>query len=73
MIDGLSIEIDDDRGDQEFLQELADQTDFFPIAITYASGVTYQGTAQISGENPASSQNAVAAISLMGPGILTKQ
>lgn len=72
-IDGLTIEIDDDRGDQEFLQELANRNDFYPIAITYASGITYQGTAQIVGENPASSQSATAAISLMGPGVLTKQ
>jgi len=72
-LDGLTIEIDDGRGDQEFIKELADRNDFFPIAITYASGVTYQGTAQLVGENTASSQNAIAAISLMGPGILTKQ
>jgi len=72
-IDGLTIEVDDDRGDQEFLQELANRNDFFTVAITYASGSTYQGTAQITGENPTSSQNATAAISLMGPGILTKQ
>lgn len=72
-IDGLTIEIDDDRGDQEFLQDLADQKDYWPLGITYASGSTYQGTAQIVGENPASSQSATAAISLMGPGKLTKQ
>ena len=72
-LDGLTIEVDDDRGDQEFVQALADRNDFFPIAITYASGGTYQATAQIVGENPASSQNATQAISLMGPGKLTKQ
>ena len=72
-IDGLTIETDDSRDDQEFIKELADRFDFFPIAITYASGLTYQGTAQIVGENPASSQSATAAISLMGPGVLTKQ
>ncbi len=72
-IAGLTIEIDDDRGDQEFLQDLADQNDFWPLGITYASGNTYQGTGQIVGENPASSQNATAAIDLMGPGKLTKQ
>lgn len=72
-IAGLTIEIDDNRGDQEFLQDLADQNDFWPLGITYASGVTYQGTGQIVGENPASSQNATAAIDLMGPGKLTKQ
>jgi len=72
-IDGLTVEVDDDRGDQEFIQGLANRNDFFPVAITYASGSTYQGTAQIVGENPASSQSATQAISLMGPGTLTKQ
>jgi len=72
-LNGLTIEIDDDRGDHEFLQELSDQNDFFPIVISYASGEDYQGTAQIVGETQASSQSASASISLMGPGILTKQ
>lgn len=72
-LDGMTVESDDDRGDQEFLQELSNRSDFFPIAITYASGLTYQGTAQIVGETQVSSQNATASISLMGPGILTKQ
>lgn len=72
-IDGLTIEVDDDRADHEFLQALSNRNDFFPIAITYASGATYQGRAQITGELQSSSQNATAAVSLMGPGILTKQ
>lgn len=72
-IDGLTVEVDDDRGDHEFLQELSNRNDFFPVAITYASGITYQGTAQIVGETQASSQNATASVSLMGPGVLTKQ
>lgn len=72
-LDGLTVEVDDDRGDHEFLQELSNRNDFFPVAITYASGLTYQGTAQITGETQASSQNATAAISLMGPGVLTRQ
>jgi hypothetical protein len=72
-IDGLTVESDDDRGDHEFLQALTDRKDFFPIALTYASGAVYQGTAQLVGELQASSQNATAAVSLMGPGILTKQ
>lgn len=72
-IDGLTIEVDDDRGDHEFLQSLSNRNDFFPVAITYASGATYQGRAAITGELQASSQNATAAVSLMGPGVLTKQ
>jgi hypothetical protein len=72
-IDGLTVQVDDDLGDQEFLQELANGNDFFVIVITYASGAAYQGRAQLVGEIPASSQNATQAISLMGPGVLTKQ
>lgn len=71
-IDGLTIEIDDSRGDQEFLQDLMNETDFFAIAITYASGLSYGGEAQITGEVQASSQNATAGLSLMGPGVLTR-
>ena len=72
-LDGLTVEIDDDRGDHEFLQELSNRNDFFPVAISYASGSTGQATAQIVGETQASSQNATASVSLMGPGVLTKQ
>lgn len=72
-LDGLTLETDDVRGDQEFLQELANRGDFFPVVISYASGQSYQGLAQIVGEMQTSSQNATTAVSLMGPGELTKQ
>lgn len=73
MLDGLTLEVDDDRGDHEFLQELANRNDFFPITLTYASGKVYQGTAQITAELQTSSQSATAAVSLMGSGTLTVQ
>lgn len=72
-LDGLTLNIDDGRADHEYLQALTARTDFFPVGITYASGITYQGTAMIVGEMQASSQNATASVSLMGPGILKKQ
>ena len=72
-LDGLTVDIDDAQGDAEFLQDLQNQNDYFPAAITYASGEVYQGTGQIVGETQASSQNATASVSLMGPGILTRQ
>ncbi|MCK5236210.1 MAG: hypothetical protein KAR06_04415 [Deltaproteobacteria bacterium] len=72
-LDGLTVDVDDMNGDLEFLQGLSDRNTNYPIAITYASGAVYQGTGQIVGETQASSQNATAAVSLMGPGILTKQ
>lgn len=72
-IDGLTLENDDSRGDQEFIQELANRNAFFPIVITYASGVSYQALAQITGEIQSSSNNATTSVSLMGPGSLTRQ
>ncbi len=72
-ISDLTLEVDDDRGDHEYLQELSNRSDFFPIVTTYASGVSYQGTAIITGELTVSSQQQTAAVSLSGPGVLTKQ
>lgn len=72
-LDGLTVAIDDDNGDDEFIQALANRSDFWPIAITYASGAVYQGSCQLVGETPTGSQAATKAISLAGPGILTKQ
>ena len=72
-LDGVTVEIDDDRGDQEFLQGIADGNGFVPVTITLASGVTYQADGTVTGEIQASSQNATAGISLSGPGTMTKQ
>lgn len=72
-IDGLTVAIDDSNGDDEFLQALANRNDFWPVAITYASGEVYQGSCQLVGEMPTGSQAASKAISLAGPGVLTRQ
>lgn len=72
-IEGLAVEIDDVRGDHEFLQGISDRPDFVVILITYASGISYQGSATISGDLQVSSQNSSAAFSLAGPGNLTRQ
>lgn len=73
LIDGLTISIDDTRGDAEYLQELQDGKDFFPVSITFASGITYQGTGQITGETGTGSQAATSSIAISGPGNLTRQ
>jgi hypothetical protein len=70
---GIVVEIDDARGDHEYLQNKADLDLFFPVAVTYASGAVYQGNAMISGELQYSSQNATASFDLMGDGKFTKQ
>lgn len=73
MLEGVALQIDDDRGDQEYLQDKAAESEFFTIAIEYASGAIYQARATIVGELKASSQNATMPVSFSGPGQLTKQ
>lgn len=70
---GLNVSIDDTNGDAEALQALQDRNDFFPITITYVSGVTYQGTGQLLGEGGFSNSTSAAALELGGGGILTPQ
>jgi hypothetical protein len=69
----LTLAIDDDAGDAEFLQALANRNGLFPITATLASSAVYQGTGQVTAENPTASQATTAAVNLMGPGELTKQ
>jgi hypothetical protein len=72
-LDGMVLAIDDDRGDHEYLQDLQDRKDFFDITITYASGVTYGGSGQLTGETQYSNANATATANVQGPGRLRKQ
>lgn len=71
--DGLVVEVDHDRGDQEFLQERADDDGFVPCTITYINGVTIEGRGTVTDELQYSSQNATASLGLMGPGEATQQ
>ena len=73
LLDGLTLEVDDARGDHEFLQEAADGSEFHVLLITYAANITYQGQAQITGEMQSSSQSGAIAVTFSGPGKLTKQ
>lgn len=73
LVDGLTLSIDDLRGDQEYLQDLKDRLDFFPIDITYASGAVYSGLGQVTGEEQTSSMSTTAAVTLSGPGRLNRQ
>ncbi len=72
-VTGITIKIDDDNGDQEFLQNLTDSNNDIAVAVTYPSGAVYQGTGQITGEVQYGNSGASASLDLMGPGILTKQ
>ena len=72
-ISGLTINVDDDNDDQDFLQLLADGNIDFPIGVTYVPGHTFQGTGQITGELTYSNSNATATVNLMGSQQLTRQ
>ena len=72
-LSGLQLGIDDARGDQEFLQNIADTSAFVAVAITLASGAVYQGQGQIVEEIEFSTQNSTATVTLSGPQKLTKQ
>jgi osmotically-inducible protein OsmY len=70
---GINITIDDDRGDQEFLQDIADNARLGDITLTMFNGKVYQGSGTLTGELGFSSQTATAEVNLMGQGKLTPQ
>lgn len=72
-IGGLTVSVNEDQADQEFLQEIADGNDYVPMTVTFASGVTFQGRGIITGEVVMQSQASTAELNLMGPGELTQQ
>ena len=73
MLDGVVVNIDDENGDAEYLQNLADTKKDFDIVITYVSGIIYQGSGQFSGELPVASQATTMPVAFGGPGRLRKQ
>jgi hypothetical protein len=73
MISGLTLSVDPDRGDHEFLQAISDGTARVPISITYAGSETYAGTGIVTGELSSSSQSATVEVELSGGGKLEKQ
>lgn len=72
-VEGVTVEIDDQRGDQEFLQDIADGTTFVPVSLTLASGVTYSADGIVTADIGGSSNSATAGITLSGPGRLGAQ
>lgn len=71
-VSGLSLEINDTRGDHEFLQDVADGDDV-PVTVTYASGITYEGLGNITGDLQVSSQSTTGSVTLGGGGTFTQQ
>ena len=72
-LSGLTVAVDDDAQNQEFLQTIADGNIFVPCTIRMASGVVYQGTGTITENVERSTQSATCTVSLSGIGTLSKQ
>lgn len=77
-LSGLNIDVNDARGDHEFLQDIvdgvgADVDGFYPCALEYASGAVWSGKGTIIDELAYGSQNTTAGVSLAGPNQLTRQ
>ena len=70
---GVVVEIDDARGDQEFLQELSNAQDYFDVALRHASGVVYQARGMLTEAVEVSTQATTATLSLAGPGEMSQQ
>ena len=72
-IDGLTLSVDDLLEDQEFLQSKADQSGYYPVNITYASGSVYGGTGCLIDELKFSNSGATVPVTIGGPQKLTAQ
>ncbi len=73
LIEGLTLNIDDDKGDQEFLQDIADDPDFTDFAVVFASGAIYSGSGTLTDALNFDNQKALGEAKFSGPGKLTKQ
>ena len=62
----LQVEMDDSRGDQEFLQTLANEGLSVPIVTTYASNISYTGDLVLTGEVVADENTGLAPLSFEG-------
>lgn len=72
-ISGLTLSIDDEKDDHQFLQDIIDGSEFVDISITKPNGDVYSGQGIITGDLETSVKTATAEIEISGPGKLTKQ
>lgn len=71
-VGGLSLVIDDDQQDLEFLQARANAHEFFDFSYTEVTGITYRGTAQIVGGVKRSSAKATSSVAFKGVGVFSQ-
>ncbi len=62
----IGVESDDSRGDQEFLQSLADAGLPVPVVATYAANISYTGDVVITGEIQKDENTGLISLSFQG-------
>lgn len=72
-LSAFQVDVDDDRGDQEFLQDIFDDPSWVALAATYVGDKVWQGSGTLTGELIFNNQSATATIEAMGRGKLTQQ
>lgn len=77
-VTGLTVDVNQIRGDHEFLQDIcngtvADEDGFVAVTVTHADGTTWQGRGTITEALEYNSMNTTAAVGLGGPGTLQRQ
>jgi hypothetical protein len=65
-LSGGSLSVDNDRGDNEFLQIVADDTDLVDVDVTLVDGTVYSGNMQISGDFTYKTMDSICEIELVG-------
>ena len=73
MLEGVNVQIDNGRGDLEYLTAQASLPVYFPVTVTKADGSVYQGLGQITGEYGAQTASATAPVNFSGTGKMTRQ
>lgn len=66
VIEGVSLAIDQSRGDMEFLQETADSLEFVPVTLTLVDDTVYSGNMQLTEAVATDTKETTASVTLNG-------
>ncbi len=66
LAESINVESDPDRGDLEFLKDLQEETDVFPVSVTKVNGTVYSGACIITDPVVENQDKATAEIKLAG-------
>lgn len=72
-VSGVSLSINNTRGDQEFLQQKANQLTPYPISFTFVDGFTYAGVGMVNGDLASKTMTGTADVEFSGEHTLAAQ